>query len=135
MKINLFSRLFGTACLLFAITASLSAQKISEKPEKMPEYPGGLPALMQYMIANTRYPEAAKKEKAEATVIVKFTVGTDGTLSNISTVHEGIAPRPDLVLEAERVVKAMPKWTPAQDKGKAVKCEMALPVKFKLGTP
>lgn len=131
MKINLFPWLFATAFALLA-AMPLSAQKTVSQPEKMPEYPGGFEALSKYMTANIKYPEAAKKEKAEGTIIVKFTVGTDGAVSNVNTVNEGASPRPDLVLEAVRVVKAMPKWTPAQDKGKAVQCEMALPVKFKL---
>ena len=134
MKINLFHWLICAAITLFA-SLPVSAQKTAAAPEKMPEYPGGFEALSKYMAAGIKYPEAAKKEKAEGTVFVKFTVENDGALSNISTVNEGAAPRPDFVLEAVRVVKGMPKWTPARDKGKAVKCEMTLPVKFKLGTP
>lgn len=88
--------------------------------------------MSKYMTANIRYPEAAKKEKAEGTIIVKFTVGTDGSVSNVNTVNEGENLRPDLALEAIRVVKGMSKWTPARDEDKAVPCEMALPVKFKL---
>jgi len=130
MKIKLFHWLPCAVFILFA-AASLSAQKTAH-PETMPDYPGGMAALTKYMTTNIRYPEAAKKEKAEATIVVKFTVETDGSLSNISTANEGGSPRSDLVLEAIRVVKGMPKWTPARDKGKAVKCEMALPVKFKL---
>jgi TonB family protein len=134
MKINLFHWLICAAITLFAVLP-VSAQKTAAKPEKMPEYPGGFEALSKYMTANIQYPEAAKKEKAEGDIIVKFTVEADGSLSSISTVNEGVAPRSDFALEAVRVVKGMPKWTSAQDKGKAVKCEMALPVKFKLGTP
>lgn len=131
MKITQFLRLLGAAFILL-VAMPLSAQKTASPPEKMPEYPGGMSALVQYMSTNIKYPEAAQKEKAEATIVVKFTVETDGSLSGIHTVNEGPAQRPDMVLEAVRVVKGMPKWTPAQDKGKTVKCEMALPVKFKL---
>lgn len=131
MKINQLSWFFGAA---FALCAALplSAQKSATKPEKMPEYPGGFEALSKYVTSSITYPEAAKKEKAEGAITVKFIVETDGSLSGISTVNEGTAQRPDFVLEAIRVVKGMPKWKPAENKGKAVKCEMALPVKFKL---
>lgn len=131
MKINFLSWLPGAAFLLLT-AIPLSAQKTGSAPEKMPEYPGGMPALVQYMTTNIKYPEAAKKAKAEGTVIVQFVVKADGTLSKISTKNEGAVPNQDLVREAVRVVKGMPKWTPAQAKGKAVSCEMALPVKFKL---
>lgn len=131
MKMNLFPWLLHAAFVLFA-AMPLTAQKTAAQPEKTPEYPGGFEALSKYMSANIKYPEAAKKEKAEGTVIVKFTVGTDGAVSNVHTVNEGASLRPDLVLEAIRVVKGMPKWAPAQNEDKAVQCEMALPVQFKL---
>lgn len=89
--------------------------------------------MMQYMNDNMAYPEEAKKEKAEGTVFVKFTVNTDGSLSDIKTVSEGAPLRPDMVLEAIRVVKGMPKWAPAQKAGKTVSVEMTLPIVFKLG--
>lgn len=134
MKINFSRWLIAATITLFAVLPA-SAQKTPEKPEKMPEYPGGFEALSKYMTSTIKYPEAAKKEKAEGTIFVKFTIEADGSLSNISTVHEGVTPRPDFVMEAVRVVKGMSKWTPAQSKGKAVKCEMTLPVQFKLGKP
>lgn len=131
MKINLFQGLLCAALSLFTILPA-SAQKTAKAPENMPEYPGGFEALSRYVAGNIQYPEAAKKEKAEGDIIVKFTVEADGSLSGISTVNEGAASRPDFALEAVRVVKGMPKWTPASDNGKAVKCEMALPVKFRI---
>jgi TonB family protein len=123
--------LLGALLYLF-VALPLSAQKTASPPEKMPEFPGGMEALIQYMVANIKYPETAQKEKAEATIVVKFKVEKDGSVSGISTANEGSVQRSDLVMEAIRVVKGMPKWTPAQDKGKAVSCEMVLPVKFKL---
>ncbi|MBV6443326.1 MAG: energy transducer TonB [Haliscomenobacteraceae bacterium CHB4] len=134
MKINLFSWLLGTAFTLMTVLP-LTAQKVVAKPEQMPQYPGGFEALSRYMVANIQYPEAARKEKAEGTVIVKFTIGTDGSISGISTANEGAPQRPDFVLEAVRVVKGMQQWVPGQKDGKAVKCEMALPVQFKLDKP
>lgn len=131
MKNKFYPLLLGAAFLFFS-TLPLSAQKSDAPPEKMPEYPGGMTALVQFLTDNIRYPEAAKKENAEGMIVVKFIVGKDGALSDISTVNKGETQRADLVMEAIRVVKAMPKWTPAQDKGKAVPCEMALPIKFKL---
>lgn len=134
MKSKVSHWLLGAAFTLFT-AMPLSAQKKATDFKKMPEYPGGMTALVQYMTTNLTYPEAAKKEKAEGTVIVKFVVETDGSISNISTVNEGAPQRPDFVLEAIRVVKGMPRWTPAQGEEKAVSCEMALPVQFKLGAP
>ncbi|MBK8193694.1 MAG: energy transducer TonB [Lewinellaceae bacterium] len=128
-----FTRLLAGATLFLLALAPIFAQHSAELPEKMPEYPGGTAALMQYMSDNMAYPAEAKKEKAEGTVFVKFTVNTDGSLSDIKTVSEGAPLRPDMVLEAIRVVKGMPKWAPAQKAGKTVSVEMTLPIVFKLG--
>ena len=38
----------------------------------------------------------------------------------------------DIDEEAQRVIKAMPKWKPGKDKGKVVKVSYTLPIKFKL---
>ncbi|MCB0544290.1 MAG: energy transducer TonB [Lewinellaceae bacterium] len=121
------------AAVLFLFTAMPAwAQKSTTPPEKMPEYPGGMSALVEYFTNSLKYPEAAQQAKAEGTIIVKFTVGNDGAISDVHTVNEGATQRSDMVLEAIRVVKGMPNWTPAQVDGKAVACEMALPVKFVL---
>lgn len=123
--------LLGTAfSLLLALPAM--AQK-TDNVDKQPAYPGGIPALIDFMVKNIQYPEAAKKEKAEGMVLVKFLVGADGSISKIRTVSESSRnPRADFVKEAVRVVKMMPKWEPAEAGGKTVSAEMALPVKFKL---
>jgi protein TonB len=39
--------------------------KVYEIVDQMPEYPGGLTALMNYLRANIRYPEAAQKAGIE----------------------------------------------------------------------
>lgn len=123
--------LLGAAFTL-CLAVPASAQKTG-KVEKEPGYPGGIPALIEFMVQHIQYPEAARKEKAEGMVLLKFTVGQDGVLSDFKTVTEGSQnPRADFVREAVRVVKTMPKWIPAEADGKAVSAEMVLPIKFKL---
>jgi len=124
--------LFGTAFALL-VTLPLQAQKTADKPDVQPEFPGGMPALVDFMVKNINYPEAAKKEQATGLVLVRFAVGKDGSISEIKTITEGSQnPREDFVREAVRVIRAMPKWTPAESKGKPVKAELTLPIKFAL---
>lgn len=125
-RFYLFVSVLSTAFLLMCISP-LAAQ------DKKPEYPGGFPALIDFMAKNIKYPDAARKEKAEGIVVLKFKVGKDGALSAIKTVSEGSQnPREDFVREAVRVVKMMPKWTAGEMDGQKVETEMALPVKFRL---
>lgn len=126
-RFYLFVSVLCAAMLLMSVS-SLSAQN------NQPQFPGGMPGLVEFMVNNIKYPEAAKKENAEGLVLVKFKVGRDGTLSAIKTVSEGSQnPREDFVREAVRVIKMMPKWIPAEDEGKVTEVEMTLPVSFKLG--
>ncbi len=116
--------------LLLFNAAVLSAQ--TTVPDKNPEFPGGQNVLMQYLGKNISYPAAARNAKAEGTVVVKFIVETDGRISNISALNKGPLLHGDLIKEALRVVKLMPKWVPGEKDGKPVASEMVVPIKFKL---
>jgi len=123
------------AALALCLVSPLAAQKDASavKLDKQPEYPGGTSALIDFMVKNITYPEAAKKEQAEGMVVVRFVVNEDGSLSKFKTISEQSRnPREDFVREAVRVVKAMPKWAPAEAEGKKVAAEMTLPIKFVL---
>ena len=102
-----------------------------ENPEKSPEFKGGMNGLMKYLGSNIHYPAVAKKAKTEGTVFVQFVVTKTGKVSNVK-VQRGISLECDK--EAIRVVKAMPDWTPGQDKGKPVSTIFQLPIKFQLAS-
>jgi TonB family protein len=99
--------------------------------EKMPTYPGGDQARIDFMMQNFMYPEEAKKNNVQGKVFVSFIVDTDGSLTNVK-VLKGIGSGCDE--EAVRVIKLMPKWNPGMDKGKVVKVQFVLPINFKLDT-
>ena len=103
--------------------------EVFETAEVMPEYPGGNEAMSAFMVKNIRYPEAAKTKGIQGTVYVSFEVSSSGKVTNVK-VQESVSP--DLDAEAVRVVKMMPDWKPAENKGKPVAVSMTLPVKFKL---
>ena len=46
--------------------------------EEMPDFPGGVQALMDYLSKNVRYPAEAHAIGAQGRVIVSFTVKKDG---------------------------------------------------------
>lgn len=95
----------------------------------MPEYPGGLSELMNFLMQNVTYPEAAKSKGLEGKVVVRFTVDAKGKVVN-PTVIKGVDPLLDA--EALRVVGKMPAWKPATVDGKAVDSQFVVPVSFKL---
>ena len=122
---------------LFGLT-TVSAQKtvVSQKNdqvfdvvEQMPEYPGGMQALFEFLKENIKYPEDAQKQKVEGRVLAKFVVETDGSISNIEVVKHAF---PSLDAEAVRVIQAMPKWSPGKQKGQAVRVKYVVPINFNL---
>lgn len=101
-------------------------EDVKDKVEVMPEFKGGMDALIKYMVTNVKYPKETKKE---GKVHVSFIIDEKGKVTNAE-----ILKSVDAVLDKEalRVVKAMPNWTPGKDKGKSVKVKMTLPISFKL---
>lgn len=95
------------------------------------DFPGGITALKSYLQNAIVYPESAKKAKIEGKTYLRFVVSKHGNISNVS-VMRGVADCPECDKEAMRVVKSMPKWTPAKIGGRAVHSWYSLPVKFEL---
>jgi protein TonB len=72
-----------------------------------------------------------KEQGKDGTVYIYFEVAKDGTIGNVKT-QKGVAGAPGLGKEAERVIRAMPPWTPGKMNGRSVKVGMTVPVRFTL---
>jgi protein TonB len=103
-------------------------QKVFDVVEQMPEFPGGMEALVKYMAENMKYPEDAKKQLVEGRVLVQFIVETDGSVSNTEVLKRVF---PSLDAEAVRVISGMPKWIPGKQNGKVVRVKYTIPVSFR----
>jgi len=95
--------------------------------ETVPMFPGGEKALLRFIRANLRIPEAALKNGISGKVVLQFTVNPNGNLSDISVVNS-LGYGCDE--EAIRLVRLMPAWNPARHRGKNVKASVTLPVRF-----
>ena len=104
-------------------------EQIFEIVEKMPEFPGGNAALMQYLNKNIKYPTIAQENGTQGRVIIQFVVNRDGSVVDPNVVR---SVDPYLDKEALRVISAMPKWNPGQQRGKAVRVKYTVPVVFRL---
>ena len=97
--------------------------------DKKAQYPGGAVALQQYLKNNLNYPKEAIALKKHGTVIVKFIVGEDGAISDVTVIR---SVDPLLDQEAVRFVKSMGYWVPATVGDRAVRSSVRLPINFKL---
>lgn len=100
--------------------------------DKMPQYPGGLESMYEYLSENIVYPALALEEGVMGRVVVKFIVEKDGSLSGIDVVRE-VGYGCDK--ESVRVVKNMPKWAPGEHLGKKIRVQYALPIRFETYFP
>ena len=106
-----------------------SEQEIFEVVENAPEFPGGMPACLQFLYKNIKYPPIAQENGTQGQVVLQFVVERDGSIGDIKVVK---SVDPYLDKEALRVVKTMPKWKPGMQRGKPVRCRFTLPVRFRL---
>ncbi len=97
--------------------------------EEMPMFPGGDPALLQYIAEHTNYPEVAKENNIQGRVIVRFCVTSKGTINQVS-VLKGVDP--ELDKEAVRVVESLPAFKPGKQGGKPVPVWYKVPITFTL---
>ena len=100
---------------------------IYDAAEVMPEYPGGHKELMNYLAKTVKYPSAAKKTGVKGFVTIEVIVEKDGSIKQ-RRIKKDIGG--GCGEEALRAVKAMPNWTPGEDKGEAVRVRVQIPVSF-----
>lgn len=111
------------------ITPFVSQSQVVDYPALEAEFPGGVTAMKQFISENINYPNKAKEEGVQGEVFVGFNVEANGLISNVHVVR-GVSPEIDN--EAIRVVRSMPKWTPAQNEGN-VRSLQRIRVNFILG--
>lgn len=98
--------------------------------DQKPQFPGGDGALMDWLNDNIVYPAIPKENGVQGKVTVEFVVGKDGLIRDVKVVGNIIDDY--LVEEAERLVKAMPKWSPGVKKNQVVSSRFYLPITFLL---
>ena len=129
-------KLLFLSAFLFALSFGAFAQeevKVEEEVfvvvEEQAEFPGGLDSMYAYIVKNLKYPEAAKEKGIEGRVFVSFIIEKDGSISNVKILR-GIGGGCDEA--AVEMIKNMPKWKPGTQRGKPVRVQFNLPIKFEL---
>ena len=119
---------FIVSCTFYSANAQ-DKETIYISVEKAAQFPDGMAAMFKYINENIQYPEDALVERDKGSVMVKFVVEKDGSLSNI-TIARGLNEA--LNKEAIRVISSMPKWSPAEISGTPVRSYVTTKVNFKL---
>ena len=90
--------------------------------EEMPEYPGGLTALSQFISENL--PNTQEQGK----VYVQFIVNKDGSISHVKVLRSNSEKLSEKAIE---VIQKMPAWKPGKQRGVPVKVAYTIPIEFK----
>ncbi len=94
------------------------------------EIPGCTEArLSQLVMAQLRYPQAAREMEIEGVAVLEWDVMPDGSVSSLR-VPRSLSS--DIELACRQALPDMPEWVPAKKNGKPVKWTMAVPIHFAL---
>lgn len=117
-------------------------EEIFKVVEDMPRFPGcesegdkaakqqcATKKMLEFIYKNIKYPAIARENGVEGTVVVTFVVEKDGAITDARVVRDIGAQCGD---EALRIVEMMPKWVPGKQRGRSVRVQFNLPVRFKL---
>jgi protein TonB len=121
-------------------------EEIFKVVEEMPRFPGcedlGSAAerkqcadkkMLEFIYKNIKYPAIARENGIEGTAVVTFVVEKDGSVTDARLLRD---PKGGTGEEALRVVNLMNtegiKWIPGKQRGRPVRVQFNLPVKFKL---
>ena len=127
MKLKTFLK----TMIVFVLCLNCSMIQAQEE-NRMPEYPGGEQAMLNYLYDNIKYPNTDREngiEGIEGRVVVQFIVQKDGAISDIK-ILKGVSKLIDA--EAIRVVKEMPKWKPGIQNGNLADAQISIPIDFTL---
>jgi Ca-activated chloride channel family protein len=86
-------------------------------------------SMMTFIYKHLKYPEIAKNDLIQGTVVVSFVIEKDGRITDIKIVRDigggcGNA--------AKVVVEKMPNWIPGRQRNQAVRTQFNLPIRFTL---
>ena len=125
-EVGIGEKLEGESKLLLSGNQKTIKTPIFSVAELMPQYPGGLKALLAYLKKNIHAP-ADVEEGKEISVKVEFVVNYNGHLESFKVIETGGEVFDNEVL---RVLKKMPLWIPGKSNGENVSVYYTVPVRF-----
>lgn len=108
-------------------TTAVSRKKIVDYPDKEADFPNGVEGMKKFLAANILYPEIAMEMGDQGKVFVEFVVNKNGTISQVHVLR-GVSKAIDA--ETIRVVRSMPRWSPAESSGEIVRARCRIPINF-----
>lgn len=99
--------------------------------EVMPQYKGGYKKLYEWLGKNLQYPYEAIKDGASGVVKVKFKINKNGKVDTQAVMIIEGSGHLSLDMEAVRVIRKLPRFTPGLREGEPVDVWFTIPILFR----
>lgn len=103
------------------------AAPIVDYPDQEATFPGGAAAMKKFLADHIKYPEIAMELGDQGRVFIEFVVNKDGSIEQVKVIR-GVSK--EINIEAQRVVRSMPRWKPAESGGESVRARCRIPINF-----
>jgi TonB family protein len=125
LSLIVFVSLTGVALAQSGSDSNSGSAKKTEDVITQPEFKGGIEKMYEYISTNFVYPDEAQKRSVNGKMEVEFTVEKSGDITYV-----GILKGLDYSIDEEvlRLLKAMPRWTPATKNGVPVRYKVSMPI-------
>lgn len=127
-RVKLLIICFLSLLFCFSLHAQSTADSVYTQVDSAASFKGGNKAWLKFLLKNLRYPQAAQDNEIQGTIVLKFLVGTDGMVSDVTA----ISGPPELREEGIRIIELSRVWIPAIKDGQNVKSYMIKPLTFRL---
>jgi periplasmic protein TonB len=101
---------------------------IFRKVDEVAQFPGGEMNMARFLTKNLIYPEKSKTGNLQGSIFLSFIVNKLGQIKKISFLKK--TNNDELNNAVIKVIKMMPKWTPAKINGSYVDSYYNLPVRI-----
>lgn len=88
--------------------------------------------MKKYLQKNLRYPERARENDKQGSILVEFIINTNGSISGVKPANENKFIDKELEKEALRVIRKLPNLKPGKVKGEPVNVLYRIPITFRL---
>ena len=107
--------------------------------DQMPMFPGtsdretSNQELLKFVYTNIKYPKIAKDAGVEGTTVVTFVITDEGLIKDPKVIRSIGSGTDEEILRVVNLMNTLPvKWTPGKQRGRPVRVQFNLPVKFRL---
>jgi len=120
---------FASPVLKTDTAKKADAKTIYASVENLPEFPGGVPAFINYISRNVKYPEVARLIGINGKLKMTFVIDKDGKIveaTPINCIGAGCEA------EAVNVLQNSPQWKPGIQNGRPVRVQFTVPISFSI---